>query len=78
MDKLWKKWQQRFAKKNTVPPHVGGHTDSVGIAEQFKQAFTARTTDVLHCVQLYLSYFLYCLIHKYDSYMATSDLQFGF
>jgi len=57
MDKLWKKWQQRFAKKNTVPPHVGGHTDSVGIAEQFKQAFTARTTDVLHCVQLYLSYF---------------------
>jgi len=45
MDKFWKKWQQRFGKKNTVPPHIGGNTDSVGIAQQFKQAFTASCFD---------------------------------
>ena len=51
MEKFWKKWQQRFSKKNAVPSHVDHYTDSVDIAEHFKQVFTSSNFDSYSDIQ---------------------------
>jgi len=41
MDSFWKKWQNRFSKRNIVPPHIDGNTEPQDIVECFKESFSA-------------------------------------
>jgi len=40
-----KKWKKRFSKRNILPSHIGGFTDTQDIADQFKEAFSDYCFD---------------------------------
>ena len=40
IDKFWKKWQQRFAKRGCAPAHIEGLTETQMHCERFKMSFS--------------------------------------